>query len=333
MAKKKVAIVSLTIGLVFLVSLASNISAREKKDVWKCGTPCTKDHSAGEAQLKFAELMKERTNGQIEVKIYFAEALGTAYDEFENVVRGTQEMGFLPPSPHFNKALQVVYMPYIIRTWEEGREVYGPNGWMFRLLKPLYAEIGLELLGLSHLGMDGYGSMKGPVIKPSDIKELGIKTRTWCTADRLLFEPLGGTVHIPFPDLFTALQTGLCDAQDNAPQATYMQLRDVTKYYSTINWMFEVFSVLINKKLYDNLTPELKDIVQTSMAEALAEYNAKAEKQDEIYLQKMEDYGIKVYQLSPKQLVPWVEHGRSVWPKMAEECGAEILEQVTKHAK
>ena len=335
MAKKTYSTASFVTFLALVVTLASAIpvQAGPKKYVWKTCTPAGIEHPAYQAQIEFAKLIKARTNGQIEVKVYASEALGPMYDEFENIVRGIQEMGFLLPSPHFNKALQVVYMPYLVSTWEEGEEVYKPGGWMFELLKPLYAEIGIELLGFSNLGLDGYGSTKGPVIHPSDIKKLGIKTRVWCTADRVLFEALGGTVSMPFADLYTALQTGVCQAQDNAAAATYQQLRDVTKYYTTINWMFEVFSVIMNKKLFDSLTPDLQKTVRTTMSEALAKYNTVAKEQEEMYLQKLEDYGIKVTRLSPEQLKPWIKHGRSVWPKMAEECGAEIVEYVTSQAK
>lgn len=335
MAKKKFEMVSFVSILVLGIALLSTISAYAgpKKYLWKTCTPAGLEHPAYQAQIEFAKLIKERTNGQIEIKVYASEALGPMYDEFENVVRGTQEMAFLPPSPHFNKALQVVYMPYLVSSWREGEQVYKPGGWMFELLKPLYAEIGIELLGFSNLGLDGYGSTKGPIIHPSDIKKLGIKTRVWCTADRLLFEPLGGTVSMPFADLYTALQTGVCHAQDNAAAATYQQLRDVTKYYTTINWMFEVFSVMINKKLFDSLTPDLQIAVKTSMSEALAKYNAIAQEQEGMYLQKLEDYGIKVTRLSQEQLKPWIKHGRSVWPAMAEECGADIVEYVTSQVK
>lgn len=300
---------------------------------WKTCTPLSAKELGYQSQLKFAKLINERTNGQVEVKTYASEALGPMYDEFENVVRGTQEMGLLPPSPHFDKALQVVNMPYMVGSWEEGEEIYSSGGWMYELLKPVYADIGIELLGFSFLGMDGYGSTKGPVVKPSDIKDLGIKTRVWCTADRSLFEPLGGTVSMPFCDLYTALQTGVCHAQDNAPAATYEQLRDVTKYYTTINWMFEAIAVIMNKELYDSLTPELQEQVQSCMTEALDEYNTLAREQDGEYLQKMEDYGIEVTCLTPEQLIPWIEHGRSVWPDMADECGADIVDYVSAHAR
>ncbi|MBA7655055.1 hypothetical protein ES703_62952 [subsurface metagenome] len=255
------------------------------------------------------------------------------YDQFENIVRGTQEMGFLPPSPYYNKALQVVYMPYLVTSWQDGMEVYSPGGWMYELLKPGYADLGVELLGFSFLGFDGYGSTKGPVIKPSDIADLGIKSRVWCTADRLLFNSLGGTVSMPFCDLYTALETGLCHAQDNAPNATYDQLRDVTEYYTYIKWMFEVFPVMINKELYDSLTPELRTAVDECMAEALTEYNEKAMEADEEYMQKMEDYGIQVTRLTPEQLEPWIEAGRAIWPGLEEECGADIVAYCREHVK
>ena len=307
--------------------------APSPKYSWNTCTVAAMEHVASKTQARFAELVNERSNGQIKVTCYVNCALGDPYSMCEDVARGVQEMAFTCPSPHFDKRLQVVYLPYIVSTWDEGMEVFGPNGWMFNLLKPMYAEVGLELLGFSYCGMDGYGSTKGPVVKPSDIKELRIKTRVWCTADRLLFEPLGGTVSMPFSDLYTALQTGVCHAQDNAPSATYTQLRDVTKYYTTINWTFEVLSVMMNKELYDSLSPELQKVVQTSMADALAEFNAQARSDDEMYLKKMEEDGIYVTRLTPEQLKLWVEQGRSIWPKMEDECGADVVKYVTEHAK
>jgi TRAP-type C4-dicarboxylate transport system substrate-binding protein len=331
-AKIKITEALMVIFLLFALYPLSAYAA-QKKYVWKTCTPAAMEHPGYQAQLEFAKLIKEKSNGQVEVKVYASSALGPMYDEFENVVRGTQEMGFLIPSPHFNKALQVVFMPYLVSTWEEGDKVYAPGGWMFELLKPLYADIGIELLGFSTIGMGGYASTKGPVVHPSDIKKHGIKTRVWCTADRLLFEPLGGTVSMPFADLYTALQTGVCHAQDNAAAATYQQLRDVTKYYSNINWNFEVFSVIMNKKLFDSLTPELQTAVQSSMSQALEKYNAVAKKEEMMYLQKLEDYGIKTTRLTPEQRKPWVEHGRSIWPKMKDECGEEIVDYVITKVK
>jgi TRAP-type C4-dicarboxylate transport system substrate-binding protein len=69
------------------------------------------------------------------------------------------------------------------------------------------------------------------------------------------------------------------------------------------------------------------------MQEVLERYNNIAQKEQEDYLQKMSDYGIKVIRLTDEQLKPWVEHGRSVWPQMEEECGKEIIDVVRSKAK
>jgi TRAP-type C4-dicarboxylate transport system substrate-binding protein len=253
---------------------------------------------------------------------------------FDNTVRGTQECGLLPVSPEFDKRLQAAYTVYLAQTWEEGREIFAKSGWMFKLLEPIFLELDLKPLGFYFMGLDGLGSTKGPVVQPEDLNELGIKVRTWCVADRLLYQEIGAqTVDIAFSELFTSLQTGVVHAQDNAPLITYEHLRDVTDYYTDTNLIFETLVLLVNKPLWDEQPPEIKAALQEAADEALAWGNAQAEDVAEEYLKKMEEDGITVTRLTPEQRAEWKKYGIASWDDFEEVVGSEIMSVIRENAQ
>lgn len=284
--------------------------------------------------MKWVELVKEKTGGKIIIDPFPAEQLGPYRDMFDNVVRGTQEAGLLPVSPEFDKRLQAAYTIYLAQTWEEGRKIYAPGGWMFKLLEPLFLELGVKPLGFYFMGMDGFGCTKGPIVMPEDLKKFGIKVRTWNPADRLFFQEMGGqTVDIAFSELFTSLQTGVAHAQDNAPLITYTHLRDVTKYYTDTNHIFEPLVLLVNKKLWDKQSPEIQKAIQEAADEAIGWGNGKAEETAEDYLNKMAQEGIHVTRLTSEQRAAWKAYGDKSWDKFEEVIGKEMMDIIRKNAK
>lgn len=319
---------ALALAVVFMLSAAP---AEARK--WRAGGVAnaeTLDHKTLE---KWVELVKDKTGGKIVVDAFPSEQLGPYRDMFDNTVRGTQECGLLPISPEFDKRLQAVYTVYLAETWEEGRKIYTKDGWMFKMLEPIFLELGLKPLGFYFMGLDGFGSTKGPVVMPEDLKKLGIKVRTWCVADRLLYQEMGAqAVDIAFSELFTSLQTGVAHAQDNAPLITYEHLRDVTKFYTDTNIIFEPLVLMVNLKLWNGLSPDVQAQIQAAADEALAWGNAQAETTAEAYLAKMAAEGIQVTRLTPEQRAAWKKYGIASWDKFEEVVGKEIMDTIRANA-
>jgi len=317
-------------GLLFFI----NATADAKVYKWRSCHPMAVGSTGDKTQAKFAELVKQKTNGKIIIDCYASEQLGPWKDMFDNVVRGVQEVGLLPISPEFNPTLQVVYTVYISDSWEDGKRIYAPDGWMFKFLKPIFGKLGITPLGFYFIGMDGFGTTKGPVVLPSDVKKLGIKVRVWSPSVRLFYQEMGApAVDISFAELYTSLQTGVCHAQDNTPEVTYTQLRDVQKYYVDINHIFEPLAFLINKKLFDGLSPDLKKAIEEAAAEALAWGNKASEESEGSFYKKMEDYGIKVTRLTSDQRAVWKEFGIRSWAKFEKEIGKEAMDFIRANVK
>ena len=320
----------IVLSCVVMLLMAGTAMAKK----WRSGHPAAPDSVANLTHEKFIELVSEKTNGEIEIDGYPAEQLGPYRDMFDNVVRGMQEIGFLPVSPEFSPSLQAVYTVYLADNWEQGKEIYAPDGWMFNLLEPIFDDLGVKLLGFYFIGMDGFGSTKGPVVMPKDLVDLDIKVRVWGPADRLLYQEIGAqAVDISFSELFTSLQTGVVHAQDNTPEVTYTLLRDVTKYYTDIGHIFEPFAVIINKELFESLDSENQRAIQEAASEALAWGNKKSEASEEGYYQKMEEAGITVTRLTPEQRAAWKEYGRASWDEFEKVIGKEMMDYIRENVK
>ncbi|WP_022668625.1 TRAP transporter substrate-binding protein [Desulfospira joergensenii] len=325
MKSKKSVFTALVSVLFILLSLPATGSARN----WKTGGVANPDTLEHRTLEKWVRLVKEKTNGEIVIDAFPSEQLGPYRDMFDNVVRGVQESGLLPLSPEFDKRLQVGYTVFLAENWDQGRKVWSSEGWMFNLLKPIFNELGVQPLGVFFMGLDGFASTKGPVVLPSDIRKFGIKVRTWNPADRLFFQEMGAqTVDIAFSELFTSLQTGVVHAQDNAPLITYEHLRDVTKFYTDVNLLFEPVVLMINKELWDKQSPAVQKAIQDAATEALAWGNGQAESVEKEYFKKMEDSGIQVIHLTDEQRAQWKEYGIKSWDKFEEIIGKKAMDQI-----
>lgn len=315
--------------VLFIVSSPFNVSARN----WKAGGAANPDTLMHQTMEKWAELVQEKTDGKIKIDCYPSEQLGPYREMFDNVVRGVQESGLLPLSPEFDKKLQIAYTVYLADTWEKGRKIYSKDGWMFKILEPIFENLDVKLLGIYFMGLDGFASTKGPVVLPSDIKKYGIKIRTWNPADRLFFQEMGAqTVDIAFSELFTSLQTGVVDAQDNAPYVTYDHLRDVTNYYTDINMIFEPVVLMMNMGLWKKQSPDLQKAIMDSATEAMDWGNGQAEENENDYFRKMKESGIQVIRLTDEQRAEWKKYGHKSWDKFEKIVGKELMDMVRKSA-
>lgn len=324
--KPKRSILIIVVAIFFLIiSLPINGSAKN----WKTGGVANPDTLEHKTLVKWADLVKEKTNGKIIIDAFPSEQLGPYRDMFDNVVRGVQESGLLPLSPEFDKRLQVGYTVFLAENWEQGRKVWSPDGWMFKLLKPIFDELGVQFLGVYFMGLDGFASTKGPVILPSDIQKYGIKVRTWNPADRLFFQEMGAqTVDIAFSELFTSLQTGVVHAQDNAPLVTFEHLRDVTKFYTDVNLLFEPVVLIMNKGLWDKQPGPVQKAIQDAANEALGWGNNQAEEVEKQYFKKMQESGIQVIHLTDEQRAEWKKYGIKSWGKFEEIIGKDAMDKI-----
>lgn len=320
--------------VVIIFALTLQCSAENKTYKWRIGTLVPEIVPAGAGMYEFARLVEERTDGQIKMDCFPVQQLGFWMDEFDNISRGSQEMGFIPPSPRYSQ-FSAIYMDFIVTDWTNFYEVFGKDGFLFKYVEKGCDQLDIKLLGLMNCGFEGYSGMKGPVIYPDDITKLKIKTRVGYPTSKIYYEKLGPVVSIDMGEVFTALQLGTIDCQANqAVETVYTQFRDVTKYFTDINSMPAFISVLINKKLWDSLSPELQKIVQETADEITAKVSHESQAIEEEYYKKFEEEGVVVTRLTPEQRQAWLKLAKEpggLWDSSRELLGNETIDFLLKN--
>jgi tripartite ATP-independent transporter DctP family solute receptor len=265
-----------------------------EKIVWKFGHLSNDDHLWNQTALKFAELVAEKTDGIIEVKVYPNEALGNEMDMITAIQTGTADMTITGESlQNWAPKAAMLAIPYAITSAEHMDTVI--NG---ELGAEIEAQI-TEKVGLIPL----YHHKRAPrnlttnfaVRTPADVE--GLKMRVpnvpifvdaWSAAG-------ANPQAMAFSEVFTGLQQGVIGAQENPydliVSASFFEVQDfVNETEHVSSWIY----VVVGEDQFNSLTPELQVAVEEAAAEAEAWGQAEFEATAAAYKQKCIDEGMTI---------------------------------------
>jgi TRAP-type C4-dicarboxylate transport system substrate-binding protein len=140
---------------------------------------------------------------------------------------------------------------------------------------------------------------------------------------------------MPFPEVYTALETKTVDGQEN-PMATILASKffEVQKHAVLSNHIYSVWALLMSKKFWDRLTPDEQKIIMEAANEAkdyerntIRAYDAKA-------LEELKAKGMQVTTLPEAETAKLREKTKPVWAKFSKEFGEasvnELLAELNK---
>ena len=276
----------------------------------------------------------ERTNGAINIEVYPANQLGDLTQAYDEIKKGSIDMGLFTVYGTYDPAAEVTFLPYLTTTHEQFEKVFQRDGDMFKELERINAEQGISLLGFwnsGHLGLvftkldTPEEDLFDPTVKKSElIRVPGMESmQKGC-------EALGfNTTVIPYAEVYTAMQTGTVDGSWNGGvYVNYMSFRDVTKYYVDYRCTDDVYSSIMNTEKLESLTEEQQTIIRDTVDEVMAEANQKTAEQEEQSFKDMEDFGIKVIRPTDEQLQALRDYFiKEVWPDLAKPFNQDLIEE------
>ncbi len=276
----------------------------QAKMLWKCSTFFDEDHALTRGVLKFKEEIEKKHGDQVEIKVYMLNQLGDGRENMEGLQVGTLELaeaavGF---SSSFTDAFFPIVLPYLFLDRETAYKILdGTIGQ--RIAARFEKQAGIKLLGIWENGIRHMTNNKRPIRTPEDLK--GLKIRVMQDPVYLaMFRALGANpTPMAFGEVFTALQQGVIDGQEN-PYANIVQrkLYEVQKYLSTTAHVYDTSGFYMNLDLFESLDPEFQQDILDAARAATALQRAEAVKQDERYLQRLKDYGkMEILFLTPEE--------------------------------
>ena len=290
------------------------------------------EHTTTVLMKEFAKIVNERSNGEIEVRVYPASQLGDYTQIFEELRRGTIDMATISIPSQFDTRLEAVYLHYLAMNYAEARRIYAPGSKMFKLISEVNDSLDVKFLAFNIEGFGGFGTTKLPdnLDDPAGRKNTLMRVPPMAVFQIPCEDEGFQTVSIPFAELYTSLQTGIADGWSGGPaMVNYVQFRDVIKYFVACNNFIESNSYMMSKVVWEKLSPEHQKIIQDAALEISAKSFDLAEADDAKYIVELEKAGIKVVKFTPEQLQAWADLCRKVtWPKMEARLTKPVIDDL-----
>lgn len=248
-----------------------------------------------EAAVRFAELVKTKTSGRIEVQVAHSAQLGDDAAMVTALRTGALDLSANSQGAVANAVPEYAAygMPFLFASPAQAFKVLdGPLG---KELADRSADKGMVVLGYWDNGIRQMTNSKRPLAKVEDVK--GLKMRT--PPDAVLVEimqALGADAQqIKFSELYVALQQGVVDGQEN-PLANIhaSKLYEVQKHLALTNHQFQMTPFLMSKRAWDKLPPADRKVVQDAAAEATALQRRLSAEADAKLLADLKAQGVQV---------------------------------------
>ncbi len=311
-----------SLALMATLVLAFAVTGWSAEYTLKFANPVSKDHAWGKAADKFADMVRDITEGRVEIQPHHSGALASIREALEMAKTGQIDF-VLAGTGHvtgYVREIGITVLPYL---WKDQETLFaaldGPFGvYMGSLMEAQ----GWKLAGWWDNGFRHVSNNRRPIMKPEDMR--GLKIR--CLPARVhvtFFRSLGA---IPTPmgwtELYTGLQQGVVDSQENPPAMVYTgRLHEVQKFYSLTAHVNEPGVVLASKASLKKLPEELRLAVMVAMQKVNAWQREESNRDNEAVMEKLKDEGLKINEVPAETIAFFREKAQGVYPEAVKDFG------------
>ncbi|WP_235912001.1 TRAP transporter substrate-binding protein [Mesorhizobium xinjiangense] len=279
------------------------------------------------AAERFRDLVAERTDGAIEVKIFPNNSLGDDVQATQQMQFGAIEGGIVPTAKlsNFQPAMQLPDLPFLF-----------PSPAIAHAF--LDSEIGDELLAsLDAVGLKGVTfwesgfkqfTCNNPVKVPSDFN--GRKVRVMESPIIIAqFRAMGSTpVPIAFSETYTALQQGVVDCQENPlVSIVKMKFHEVQSDVVISNHAYLGYALVFSKRWFEKLDEATQTILVDAAREVTALEREETAKREAGYIETIRQSRATLSELPADNRGAFEKATRSVHDEFRDAIGAELLDK------
>ncbi|NPA95456.1 MAG: ABC transporter substrate-binding protein [Thermodesulfobacteria bacterium] len=261
----------------------SLVHASEKRFRWRMVTSWPPAFPILQTGVEeFAKRVGELTQGRLTIQVYAGGELVPPLGVFDAVSSGSVQCGHSAAyywAGKCNAAQWFTSIPF-------GLDAQGMNAWFYdgnglKLWEEVYSKFNLVPRPAGNTGVQMGGWFNKKIEKMSDFK--GLKMRIPGIGGKVIAKAGGAVTLLPAGEIYTSLERGVIDATEWIGPFHDMRMGfyKVAKYYYGPGWHEpgSTLELIMNKKAYDELPPELKAALDTAAAELnvkmLSEFEAK----------------------------------------------------------
>jgi tripartite ATP-independent transporter DctP family solute receptor len=276
-----------------------------------------------ESADEFARRANAKLGNKAKVITYGSSQLGGDNEMIQKLKLGTLDMAL--PSTVMSSQVDlfgIFEMPYIVKDRAHmakiEKEIFWPK------LEPEAEKKGLRVLAVWENGVRHITNNKRPIRTPADLQ--GIKLRVPEGKWRLrMFQAYGANPSpMKFSELFTALQTGVMDGEENPFTQIYSaKLQEVQKYLSLSGHVYTPAYLTVGIRKYESLPADVRKILEDTAKETQAYVYQQAAKEDADLLAKLKAAGMQVNDVDQ---AAFVAASKSIYDEFGKEVpGAKEL--------
>lgn len=319
-----------------IVGLASVLALAALPAV--AGTTLKLAHAAPESHSMhvmsefFKAQVEARTNGNIKVNLFPNGQLGTDSQMIDGVRSGIVDLeisglnnftGLIPEAAAFT-------LPFMFPTRETAYKVL--DGEVGQSVFTTMEKSGLKGLGYPENGYRNMSNNRGPIKTPADLVGVRMRVNNSQALNDMFNLLQANPQQIPVAELYTALETGVVDAQDH-PIAVVLSFKfyEAQKYLSMTQHAYSPLVLVMNLKKFNGLSAEEQKIITEVAAEAIAQQRANNIAGEKDMIKELEGHGMVVNQ--DVDGAAFQKAVKPVWSKFIESNGDVLVNAILEASK
>ncbi|MGY2171539.1 TRAP transporter substrate-binding protein [Pseudomonas gingeri] len=284
----------------------------------------------GQGALLFKKLAEERLPGRVKVEVYPNSSLFGDGKEMEALLLGDVQM--LAPSlakfEQYTKQVQIYDLPFLFNDLAAVDRFQAAQG---KALLTSMTDKGILGLAYWHNGLKQLSANKALRV-PGDARGLKFRVQASSVLEEQFKAIRANPRKMSFAEVYQGLQTGTVNGTENTwSNYESQKVNEVQKYFTETNHGLIDYMVITNSKFWDSLPPDVRGVLEKTMAEVTVEVNKQAEELNQTARQKIIDSKTsEIIPLTAQERGQWREAMKPVWKKFEGEIGADLINAADK---
>lgn len=285
--------------------------------------------------LAMKEYIEKESGGKITFEIYPNSSLFGDQDEYQNLVANNIQF-IAPDLTKFvgnNSQFNVPALPFMFDNDEEAIKFWdGEKG--IEVLSSLKGD-GVQGLSMWPNGGKHLTNSERPIDSPDDLKGLKFRTQGGQVLESIYTALGAGSESIPFGELYTALDQGVVEGQENTfSNIESKKFDEVQKYMTVMNHTRVDYAVFTNIKFWEGMNDATRAIVEAGLAEGTKVARAEAKSLNDKALEIIKERGnVEIVELTEEQIAEFRKVLEPIYDEYEEEIGADVYEAARKAAE
>lgn len=306
----------LIIFVIFNVFLSLSVASSPSYELDLAQFHPTEDYANYRTAERFIKRVYELSDGRITINHFPGDLMGGWESQQIQVKQGSLDITVAPPSASFDPELEFTRLPYIVFDWKSAKEVHGFGGSTEQLLQDICERNNTHYLGNSPGGFLVLISSKEFTPLPGHPSLKNIKCRVMASKiEEMIAKSFGfTTLSMPFGEIYSSLMLGIIDAATGPDFDEAALFKDVIKFVYNYRYGFGAIPWIINLEVWNNMSEEDQNIIQTAMKESLEIYWDEGIEIEEKNIALLEEAGVEVIDLTNDQIRENIKVAREeVW--------------------